>query len=358
MIIVGDIASPTPSSSEDLEKVFTDFDSIFSNNLTICNFEGVICDEFSLETNTPVLFNHSSVIDALKVGNVKVAALANNHTLDLPGSFDSTIRLLRDNGISTCGAGKSKAAAMEPVVFVDRGKEVVLLNGCWDFLLYHQQNPSEGVHVNEIDNVRLIDDVSKIRETRPGARIVIYLHWSLDLEILPYPLYRRLAMALVDAGANLVIGAHSHCVQGGEKYKDAYIVYGLGNFFLPYSTFANGKLAFPDFSRLELAFEWDPVSLNGTCHWFAYKNEDRHSLELLESAPFEESERLRQCSPFDRSNDSYLNYFRRHRRKRFLIPIFKDPYAVWRNALLTRLLKSRANIARSLAKLKLLKWQS
>ncbi|MBK8078814.1 MAG: CapA family protein [Saprospiraceae bacterium] len=33
-----------------------------------------------------------------------------------------------------------------------------------------------------------------------------------------------------DEGVNFIVGCHSHCVQGGEKYKDGYIVYGLGNF--------------------------------------------------------------------------------------------------------------------------------
>lgn len=54
-------------------------------------------------------------------------------------------------------------------------------------------------------------------------------------------MHRLFAKALIDAVANVVAGAHSHCVQGGEKYKDGYIVYGLGNFFLPHNFFQMGK---------------------------------------------------------------------------------------------------------------------
>lgn len=359
MIVVGDIASPDPKCSEDLGRIFLEYQELFSSDCLVCNLEGMLCDDISPNTNTPVLFNHSSVLSALKVANTKVAALANNHTLDLPDYLDNTLSLLSSEGIVTCGAGKSVADAEKPVSFIDCGVEIVVFNFCWDFLLYHQRNPTNGVHVGEINNINLIEQVMRVRESKPDARVLIYLHWSIDLETLPYPMYRKLSMELIDVGANVVIGTHSHCPQGGEKYKDGYIIYGLGNFFLPYHTFANGKLTFPEFARLEMAFQWNPVTQEGVCHWFQYlDNNRRHSLELRESAPFEESELLKAHSPYTQSFDEYLSYFRKHRRKRFLMPIYKEPRAVWRNAMLTQLLKLRGRTARSMAKLKIIKWQS
>jgi poly-gamma-glutamate synthesis protein (capsule biosynthesis protein) len=359
MIIVGDIASPTASSSDDLESIFRTHASIFSANALVCNFEGVISDQISTATNTPVLFNHSSVLKALKTANIQVAALANNHTLDLPDCFDETLRHFKEAGIAACGAGRSQKEASESIVFEERGVEIVLFNYCWDFLLYHQKNPSHGVYVSEIVNLSLIESIGRVRQEKPDARIVVYLHWSLDLEILPYPMYRKLSMELIDSGANLVVGTHSHCVQGGEKYKDGFIVYGLGNFFIPYHEFANGKLAFPEFSRLEMALEWDPISQHAVCHWFNYHNDQGHHwLELSESAPFEESLLLKKYSPYDQSFNDYVKYFRLNRRKKFLIPVFLDPKATRRNRVMTQLLMYRASFARNLAKMNIVKWQS
>ncbi len=359
MIIVGDIASPTPQTSADLEKIFQTHANVFSSNSLVCNFEGVISDDVSTATNTPVLFNHSSVLKALRTANTQVAALANNHILDLPDCFDQTIRHLSEAGIATCGAGRTEAEANAPVSFVERGVEIILFNFCWDFLLYHQNNPSRGIHVAEIENLRLIESIGSARQSNPRARIVVYLHWSLDLEILPFPMYRKLSMELIDSGANLVVGTHSHCVQGGEKYKDGLIVYGLGNFFIPHHVFANGKLTFPEFSRLEMALEWNPVSQQAVCHWFRYQNDqESHSLVLLQSETFEESAMLKAHSPYNQSFEDYLKYFRVNRRKKFLIPVFQDPRAIWRNGLMTQLLKSRARIARTLAKVNIVKWQS
>jgi hypothetical protein len=360
MIFIGDIASPNPSCSSDLEKIFAEQAAVFNGQPVLCNFEGLVCDDISPETNTPVLYNHSSVLPVLKKVNVKVGALANNHTNDLPEYFDTTITKLEEYNIQPVGAARSKAAALAPVSFFDDGKEVLLYNACWDFLLYHQKNPATGVYVAEMDALYLLKEIKKAKEQKPAAVIAVFFHWSLDMEILPYPMYRQMAMAMIDAGAGAVVGAHSHCVQGGEKYKEGYIVYGLGNFFLPHNTYANGELSFPAFSKTEMAFEWNPKTNQAKCHWFYYDNANgRHTITLKESSLFEESALLKEYSAFTAlSLPAYGSYFKEKRRKRFLIPVYSDYNAVFKNKMLTFLLKGRATVARLLAKYRIIKWQT
>ena len=84
-------------------------------------------------------------------------------------------------------------------------------------------------------------------------------------------MYRQFSHDLIEAGVTLVVGAHLHCVQGGELYKNGCIIYGLGNFFIPNGVFANSKLKFPDWASEQLAIEWDVKSNIFKCHWF--KNE-------------------------------------------------------------------------------------
>jgi len=360
MIFVGDIASPTASCSQDLEKIFAAQPAIFNGQPLVCNFEGLVCDDISPETNTPVLYNHSSVLPVLQKVNTAVGALANNHTNDLPEYFAATEQKLRQYQIAPVGAGRSKTAALEPVSFFDDGKEVILFNACWDFLLYHQSNPAKGVYVAEMDTLYLLEAIKRTKQEKPGAAISVFLHWSLDMETLPYPMYRQMSRAMIDAGASAVVGAHSHCVQGGERYKDGYIVYGLGNFFLPHNTYANGQLSFPAFSKMEMAFEWNASTNEAKCHWFWYENaEGKHQLTLKESSSFDNSALLKEYTAFNQlPPQEYVGYFKQHRRKRFLIPVYKDYNAVFKNAVLTFLLKGRGNVARLLAKYKIIKWQT
>ncbi len=360
MIFLGDIAAPDKATSESLAFLLSRHCKIFDNKRLICNFEGLISDREPLNDTRPILFNHSSVPGTLNRGIAPVLCLANNHILDLPDNFDLTIRLINSEGAQYCGAGRSAKEASDHLTFFENGRKAVLINACWDFLLYNHKNPSAGVYVEEMDENRLISTISTLRQIDLDTSIITYLHWNLDLETLPFPMYGRLARALIDAGADLIIGSHSHCVQGGEKYRDKYILYGLGNFFMPGGIFAGGKIRYPEFARTELVFEWDPVQNNGICHWFeSQDSQSGHDLLYKRSERFEDSVILKQYSPYQNMSDKdYLQYFRANRRKRFLIPIYKNHKSRIKNRLKTLFLKNRARFAYLLARLNLIKWQN
>ncbi len=59
---------------------------------------------------------------------------------------------------------------------------------------------------------------------------VVYLHWGEEGAACPTPLQQDLAASLAEAGADVVVGSHSHQLQGGGLLDDAYVGYGLGNF--------------------------------------------------------------------------------------------------------------------------------
>jgi poly-gamma-glutamate synthesis protein (capsule biosynthesis protein) len=72
------------------------------------------------------------------------------------------------------------------------------------------------------------DDLRRLRE-RVDV-LVAYFHWGvsgLD-ELAEYQ--RTVARAVIDQGADLVLGSHAHTPQGIEVYKGRAILYGLGNF--------------------------------------------------------------------------------------------------------------------------------
>jgi poly-gamma-glutamate synthesis protein (capsule biosynthesis protein) len=360
MIIVGDIASPSQKHSEDLLRFFTENSFIFNDHALICNFEGLLSENIDKSQNKPVLYNHPSVLTPLKKGNVKAVCLANNHILDLPHNFDQSIKVFDYYGISFVGATKNRGKVNSPVSFYEKDIEVVLFNACWDFLLYHQQNPTDGIFISEINEENLLKQVEYYRRIKPKSTIVLYFHWSIDLEKLPFPMYRQFSRSLIDAGANLVIGGHSHCVQGGEKYNNGYIVYGLGNFFMPHDVFAQGKIAYPEFSNIELAFEWDSSTKSAKCHWFEYQyNGQVHQLQYIGSDDFESSIKLQEFSPFIGMDDKqYYSYFKKYRRKKILIPIYSNYKHHVKNKIFTILLKSRARVARMLAKMNVINWQN
>ena len=355
MIIIGDIASPSLESSVKIKKFFNQLD--FSKDQAVLfNLEGLIVDNCSLADNKPILFNHSSILDAFETFKNKIAALANNHTLDLPEYLDSTKRLLDANNYISVGAGDVNDPDFEVISFKESGFEIYVINACWEFLLYHQNNKNPKRKVNSIKEGRILEIVKEIKKHSPRAKIVTYFHWSFDLEILPSPSYRVFAQDLIEAGVSLVVGCHSHCVQGGEKHKDGFIIYGLGNFYIPNGVYANGKLTFPKMSNLGWMLSWDIQKNTITNYWL---DGSHNNLQILEIDDFQNSENLKKYSPYSElDTKAYNAYFKQNRRKNFLNPVFHNYKKSISNSLKMNLLVLRAKLARKLAEMNLIKWQN
>ena len=72
-------------------------------------------------------------------------------------------------------------------------------------------------------------DVAAAR--RAGANLVlVYPHWGTEYDPTPFAGQQALAHAVIDAGADMVIGNHAHWVGAMELYKGKPIWYALGNF--------------------------------------------------------------------------------------------------------------------------------
>lgn len=360
IVFLGDIASPTETTSLRLDQLLTIHEDVFSNKILIGNLEGLISSTNLTNSPTPILYNHTSIVPVLKRHNFKALGIANNHTLDKPELFESTSRMLLESGIQISGAGLSKSIASEPAIFQVKDQKFVLINASWHLLQQHQRNPNKGLYANEIEEETILSHVTKIRSDDKEIKIIAFFHWSFDLETLPFPMYRSFSRDLIDAGVDLVVGTHSHCPQGGEKYKGKHIVYGLGNFFVPWFTFINGTIHFPEISRIQLAFEWDFETDEAYCHWFKYKDEKQgHNLELIESDLCHNSKLMEKYAPYaGMDEEEYLNYFIKNRRKRFLVPVYKSYKNKKTNKLNDFYLKARMSVLRQLAKSGLREWNN
>ena len=60
--------------------------------------------------------------------------------------------------------------------------------------------------------------------------IIINIHWGKEYQGKNNQAQQNLAHQIIDTGADLIIGHHSHVVQNIELYNDKLIFYSLGNF--------------------------------------------------------------------------------------------------------------------------------
>ena len=60
--------------------------------------------------------------------------------------------------------------------------------------------------------------------------MIVSYHWGEEKDYVPNERQVPLGRATIDAGADLVLGHHSHRMNPIERYKGKYICYSLGNF--------------------------------------------------------------------------------------------------------------------------------
>lgn len=171
---------------------------------------------------------HPRVLSRL-AGRFDALSVANNHSGDYgQAAFVETLALLDNIGIATVGGGRHLSAAHRPLWIERRGLRIAIL-------AYNEFKPRlfeagadwPGIAWSEDSHV-----IADIRAARAaGADLVIpFMHWGWERETKPSNRQRQLARIMIDAGADVVVGAHPHVTQGVEYYRGKLIVYSLGNF--------------------------------------------------------------------------------------------------------------------------------
>ncbi len=157
----------------------------------------------------------------------EVACLANNHIFDygLPG-FRETLRLLRKCGIRTVGAGMTEEETWRPLTLTFGAARISLVNFSEGEDLTAARGTNPGVCGWEVE--RHASTIAALK--RRGDCVIAVAHSGLEYIPFPPPYVQRAFRALVDAGADCVVGHHPHVPQGIEVYKGRPIAYSLGNF--------------------------------------------------------------------------------------------------------------------------------
>jgi poly-gamma-glutamate capsule biosynthesis protein CapA/YwtB (metallophosphatase superfamily) len=179
------------------------------------------------------------VMRGLRLAGFDALSLANNHLGDYgPQALTRTIRLLSDARFATFGAGANAAEARRPAI-VERGGVrfgFLAFNAIGETPTARRARPGTvsvrmRPRTGPLDPGDLASMTADIRTLRKQADVVVvYPHWGQQYTAEAVPDQRRVGRALVDAGADVVIGSHPHWVQGAEIYRGRLIAYSLGNF--------------------------------------------------------------------------------------------------------------------------------
>ncbi len=171
-------------------------------------------------------------LQALVKMGVNVVNVATNHMMDY--GFEgakATLDALDALGIRHTGCGADLGAAREPAV-LDLGGFLVSVHGYSWTSEFVQAAPAATELRPGLAPIKLEHICRDVREARKSGSnlVVVSLHWGEAKSYYPRPSQVRQARAIIEAGADLVIGHHPHCIQGMEVHAGKPIFYSVGNF--------------------------------------------------------------------------------------------------------------------------------
>lgn len=198
---------------DDYAYPFSNVSKYFTEDeLTIGNLECTFSDNNLWSGRTFYFKSPSSWANILTEGGVDFVTTANNHNDDFG-----------DQGMTDTYA--SLEAVKVPYGIEDQAQIVESENGI-KFGIYCAFDGTDRFYPSTDKSVAAI----KKLQADGADYIICMFHWGIELHYTPEPYMTELAHACIDAGADLIYGTHTHCLEPIEKYNDGIILYSMANF--------------------------------------------------------------------------------------------------------------------------------
>lgn len=165
---------------------------------------------------------------------VDIVSLANNHAYDYGEvSLLDTMATLDDAGIAYVGAGENLAEAVKPMYIIANGMKIAIVsatqierNGTPDTRGATESSPGVFRCMNP-DNL-----VAAIKEAEANSDFtILYIHWGTEGQEGTDWLQEEQAPLYAEAGVDLIIGDHPHCLQRLDTVSGVPVIYSLGNYW-------------------------------------------------------------------------------------------------------------------------------
>lgn len=245
-------SKPVSDSFAEVVGVLHQTDVVFGNLEAAISNRGAPREKLMRFRADPVI-----AADLREVG-FDVISLANNHSMDYgPEAMLDTIQTLEAQGLRCVGAGEGLEQARQAIVITSRGVRIGFLG--WSCCLpvgssaaadrpghapihirtayevnpyYEMEEPGNPPRVRTTaDPQELAAAVDAIRKLRPNVDfLVASIHWGFGSGADLAEYQRPLGHALIDAGADAVIGHHVHWIHAVEAYKGRAILYSSAGF--------------------------------------------------------------------------------------------------------------------------------
>lgn len=165
---------------------------------------------------------------------VDLVSLANNHAYDYgEEALLDTFSTLEEAGIPYVGAGRNIDEAKKPVYVIANGMKIAVVSAT-----QIERNAVPDTKEATLTNAGVLRcmDPAALLEVIAQAKansdfVILYIHWGTESQETTDWLQDKQAPIYAEAGVDLIIGDHPHCLQKIDYISGVPVVFSLGNYW-------------------------------------------------------------------------------------------------------------------------------
>lgn len=182
-----------------------------SDDYTVINAESAFTNETRAVKKMWRIKSDPAYVSFLPASGVEAANLANNHTRDyFEVGYEDTLEAFRKHDIAVFNDGQ---------LLITKIGEIETI-----FLGYDCRVSQQSTKFRD----RIVQEVKQYK--RPDNLVIVNMHWGVEYRETPVWYQTNFGRAIIDAGADIIMGAHPHRLQSVELYNDKYIIYSMGDY--------------------------------------------------------------------------------------------------------------------------------
>lgn len=184
----------------------------------------------------PLFNSPDAFITAIKAAGFDLLTTANNHALDRgEAGVVRTIEQIKLNHLNYNGTFLSERDRDSIRIFNLKGINLAFL--AYTYGINGNLLPKgKDYLINFIDTAKIKQDIINARVQKADI-VVVHLHFGEEYQRSPNNYQRDIVRKIIEAGADIIIGGHTHVLQPIEFFKtnktkldSGFVIYSMGNF--------------------------------------------------------------------------------------------------------------------------------
>ncbi len=235
-------------------------------DIVACNLEGAVSDggQHYRPDNLYDFAFSPEIVSQLKEYSFNYLSVANNHLSDQGSKgIEETYKNLSSENFYYSGCRDAFLSPTTTSTIISWGDPMPILNedNCSDIILKINGQKIAMLSISavyqEIDQEEILSRIKKLKAESDW--LIVNSHIGIEYQTLSNKKQKDLYRAMIDTGADAIIGHHPHVSQEYEIYKGKPIFYSLGNFIFDqyFSAETQSGLAVALIFKVDKSIEFD-----------------------------------------------------------------------------------------------------